>query len=59
MPCFKELSQLMDARKAGQVKVDGVILATPNFMHVGGAIMCAQNGLPTLIEKPVTGSQCL
>ena len=34
-------------------KPDGVILATPNPLHVLGALCCAQQGVPALIEKPV------
>jgi predicted dehydrogenase len=34
-------------------KPDGVILATPNFLHVSGALICAKNGVSALIEKPV------
>lgn len=32
---------------------DGVILATPNAMHVPQALQCAAAGVPALIEKPV------
>jgi predicted dehydrogenase len=32
---------------------DGVILATPNHLHVEGALMCARNSVSALIEKPV------
>lgn len=34
-------------------KPDGVILATPNHLHVPGALACAQHGVPAIIEKPV------
>jgi predicted dehydrogenase len=37
-------------------KPDGVILATPNHLHVDGALCCTKNGVPTLIEKPVAGN---
>ena len=33
--------------------VDGVILATPNAMHEGGALACIAAGLPVLVEKPI------
>ena len=32
---------------------DGVILATPNALHVSGTLICAKNGVPALIEKPI------
>lgn len=37
-------------------KPDGVILATPNHLHVAGALACADNGVPAIIEKPVAES---
>ncbi len=33
--------------------VDGVILATPNQVHVEGALMCLDNACPVLVEKPL------
>jgi predicted dehydrogenase len=32
---------------------DGVILATPNRLHVDGALTCIAAGLPVLVEKPL------
>lgn len=34
--------------------VDGVVLATPNQLHVTGALTCIEAGIPVLIEKPIT-----
>ncbi|MGB1008763.1 MAG: Gfo/Idh/MocA family protein [Thiolinea sp.] len=34
-------------------QVDGVILATPNQLHVEQTLQCIAAGVPTLIEKPV------
>ena len=32
---------------------DGVILATPNQLHVDGGLECVDAGVPVLVEKPV------
>lgn len=32
---------------------EGVILATPNTLHVDGALTCIAAGLPVLVEKPL------
>lgn len=44
-------AELDDCLAAGTV--DGVILATPNQLHVQGALACVEAGLPVLIEKPI------
>ena len=33
---------------------DGVVLATPNQLHLPHALLCMQAGLATLLEKPIT-----
>lgn len=35
---------------------DGVILATPNQLHVEGGLECVAAGLPLLVEKPIADS---
>jgi predicted dehydrogenase len=42
------LDALLDA-----VRPDGVILATPNVLHVWGALTCIARGIAVLVEKPV------
>lgn len=37
-------------------KPDGLVLATPNHLHVPGALTCVQHGVPAIIEKPVADS---
>lgn len=37
-----------------QEKPDGLIVASPNALHLQMALDCAQAGIPALIEKPVT-----
>lgn len=51
---FASLEELLAQPAA--MKPDGVILATPNHLHVPGALVCAQHGVPALIEKPVADS---
>jgi predicted dehydrogenase len=36
-----------------QTRPDGVILATPNVMHVTQALQCLETGAAVLIEKPI------
>ncbi|HEX6707111.1 MAG TPA: Gfo/Idh/MocA family oxidoreductase [Albitalea sp.] len=48
VPLFDELETLLDT-----LHPDGVILATPNALHVGGALLCIERRVPVLVEKPV------
>ena len=48
VPWFATLDQLLAA-----VSPDGVILATPNAMHVPQALQCIAVGVPVLVEKPI------
>jgi predicted dehydrogenase len=54
VPHFSSLKDLFAGPAAAQP--DGVILATPNHLHVPGALVCAQHRVPALIEKPVADS---
>ncbi len=47
-PLFPSLEALFQRERP-----DGIILATPNPLHVQQALTCLQAGVPALIEKPV------
>jgi len=49
VPWFASLSDMFDAATP-----DGVILATPNAMHVDNALECVARGTPALVEKPIS-----
>ncbi|BAN49602.1 Gfo/Idh/MocA family protein [Metapseudomonas resinovorans] len=48
VPLFPSLEALFEAGRP-----DGIILATPNQLHVAQALTCLQAEVPALIEKPV------
>jgi predicted dehydrogenase len=48
VPVYGSLSELFSKDRP-----DGVILATPNQMHVDQALECVAAKVPTLVEKPV------
>ncbi|MEJ8826045.1 Gfo/Idh/MocA family oxidoreductase [Variovorax humicola] len=48
VPIFKRLADLL-----AQGKPDGMIIATPNHLHVANAIECVDAGVAALVEKPV------
>jgi predicted dehydrogenase len=48
VPWRRSLAEMIDAEKP-----DGVILATPNQMHVEQGLACVAAGLPALVEKPI------
>ncbi|OWW20186.1 Gfo/Idh/MocA family protein [Noviherbaspirillum denitrificans] len=49
VPLFPSLEEFF----ASSVKADGMILATPNGLHVSGALTCLAHRMPALVEKPV------
>jgi predicted dehydrogenase len=48
VPLFRSLAELF-----GEARPDGVVLATPNPMHVAHALECIAAGMPMLLEKPI------
>lgn len=48
VPLFKTLGVLL-----AQHQPDGIVLATPNHLHVPQALACIDAGVPTLLEKPI------
>jgi predicted dehydrogenase len=49
VPLYKSLDELFEKNRP-----DGVILATPNKLHLEQALKCIAAGMPTLLEKPIT-----
>ncbi len=49
VPLFTTLDELF-----ASVRPDGIILATPNHLHVEQALRCLDAGVPMLLEKPIT-----
>ena len=48
VPLYISLDELL-----AQDKPDGIILATPNTLHVTQALQCMAAGVPLLLEKPI------
>src|SRR3954451_5408328 len=48
VPLYPSLRGLFDAEKP-----DGIILATPNQLHVDLGLECVAAGVPVLVEKPI------
>ena len=48
VPLYASLAELFE-----QDRPDGVILATPNQLHVDGGLECVEAGVPVLVEKPI------
>jgi predicted dehydrogenase len=46
---FSNLSDMI-----AKARPDGIILATPNVLHISQALECIAAGIPVLIEKPVS-----
>jgi len=48
VPIFDSIEAVL-----GQDRPDGIVLATPNALHVTQALQCVAAGLPILLEKPL------
>ena len=48
VPLYKSLGELF-----AKDRPDGVVLATPNQLHVENALECIRAGVPALVEKPI------
>lgn len=44
------------ATMLAEIDLDGVIIATPNHLHVPVGLACIDHGLPILVEKPIAES---
>ena len=51
VPLYKSLDEML-----GKDRPDGVILATPNQLHVEHAMVCINAGVPQLLEKPIAST---
>ena len=47
-PWFPDFASMLAAQRP-----DGVIVATPNQMHVENGLACIKAGIPVLVEKPI------
>jgi predicted dehydrogenase len=48
VPLYRTLDELI-----ARDRPDGIVLATPNAMHVAQALQCVAAGIPVLVEKPL------
>ena len=51
VPLFRSLEELLARHRP-----DGVVLATPNALHVSQALSCIEAGVPLLLEKPIAAT---
>jgi predicted dehydrogenase len=51
VPLYKSLNELFEKHLP-----DGVILATPNQLHLEHTLSCIQAGVPILLEKPIAST---
>jgi predicted dehydrogenase len=48
VPLYRSLAELFERDRP-----EGVILATPNQLHVDGGLECVAAGVPVIVEKPI------
>jgi predicted dehydrogenase len=51
VPHFSDYQRMLD-----EARPDGVIVATPNALHVSVGLACVARGIPMLVEKPLADS---
>jgi predicted dehydrogenase len=55
VPWFPSITHMFD-HTGMQANIEGVILATPNQLHVENALECIAKNCPVLIEKPIASN---
>src|SRR6185312_847132 len=50
VPIYADLDEALRSEKP-----DGVVIATPNQLHVANGLSAVRAGVPMLLEKPVSG----
>ncbi|BDT68249.1 1,5-anhydro-D-fructose reductase [Comamonadaceae bacterium OS-1] len=55
VPLYPSLAALLAASKP-DAKLDGMVLATPNHLHLPQALECMAAGVPILLEKPIAAT---
>jgi predicted dehydrogenase len=51
VPTYPILTDMLDAERP-----DGIIVATPNSLHVQNGLECVEHRVPVLVEKPIADS---
>jgi len=53
VPSFSDLEGFLQAYKSGELRANGIILATPTHTHTAMAKLFVGSGLAVFIEKPL------
>lgn len=51
LPCFDDFQALLD--RAGELRLDGVVIATPNSLHAPQTLAALDRGLAVFCQKPL------